>query len=436
LLAVSGGRDSMVLMHACADIAPGRTSVVHIDHGLHPSSGAWAEQVTACAAALSLPCTTIRVDATAADGESPEAAARGARYAALVEQMADGACLLTAHHRLDLAETLLLQLLRGAGPAGLAGMPMDTGFGPGRHLRPLLGQPVTELTAYADHHQLSWIEDPSNADDGFGRNYLRQHVMPLLQVRWPGADTAIARSAALCAESAERDLHTGQSDLGESLDGQALPLERLRALPEARARNALRVWMTRRGVRPPGMNRLVNFLDSALTAGADRNPKISWGPHELARFRDSLHLIPRLSRPDPDARWAWDGSSELDLGGDMGRVRLDEGQGGLDPELLGQPLTLRLRQGGEKIRPVGRDHRRPVKSLLREAGCPPWLRDRVPLLYAGCELIAVGPWWQAAEHAVPERGFCMKWILRESLQPHDSFIDYCANQSAYRRRSD
>jgi tRNA(Ile)-lysidine synthase len=408
----------MVLMHAAATAATGRVRVVHVDHSLHPDSAAWAARVASSAEGLGLPCAVLKVAVSTDSGVGPEASAREARYRALLGEMAEGTCLLTAHHRDDQAETFILQLLRGAGPRGLASMPRIAAFGPGSHIRPFLGLTATQLASYANEQGLSWIDDPSNTDQDLRRNYLRHTVMPLLRERWPGADAAIVRSAKLCAESARRDTALGRIDLGDQgpTGGRSLPLATLRGLSADRMRNALRLWLFQRGARPPGRNRLTSFLHAALTAAPDRNPKVSWGGFEMARYRDALHLYRAMPAPDPAASWDWDGQSELDLGESLGRVRMEPGDGGLDTKTLKGPLSLRLRQGGERIQPAGHAHHRALKDLLREVGCPPWLRDRLPLLYAGDDLVAAGPWWVAAEHAATGRGIHMKWNLSDYLQ--------------------
>jgi tRNA(Ile)-lysidine synthase len=431
VLAVSGGRDSMVLMHAAAKVAGERATVVYVDQGLHPHSAHWASEVGREAESLGLACLTLTVDARPTLGEGPEAAARAARYRALASVMRPGACLLTAHHRRDQAETVLLQLLRGAGPDGLSGMPRDAAFAGGRHLRPLLDLPAGGIHEYADLHQLRWVEDPSNADESLRRNFLRHQVLPRLQQRWPGADAAIARSASLCAESARRDRLIATDDLGDAVVAAALPLAALRGLEEDRARNALRAWLNRRGVRPPGRSRLTSFMDAALGAAPDRHPRMAWGEHQLARFQDALHLLPRLVAPDPDARWSWDGRDALDLGESIGRVWLEPGGAGLAPTLCEYTLELRIRQGGERIKPPGQRHRRTLKALLREAGCPPWLRDRLPLLYADGDLVAAGPWWTAAEHSVATGGIRLMWHLNDSLQvPDIKQLSTCFSQGS------
>ena len=206
-LAYSGGCDSHVLVHAAAQlravVAERIFHVVHVDHGLQTASAEWARHCAAVCEELALPFTLLRVDARGSLGESPEAAARHARYRALASLMQAGDCLLTAHHQDDQAETLLLQLLRGGGPHGLAAMPALSPFAAGMHARPMLTFSREELRRYAQRHALQWIDDPSNADSGFDRNYLRNSVMPVLRERWPAVARVLARGAGHQAEAAQ-----------------------------------------------------------------------------------------------------------------------------------------------------------------------------------------------------------------------------------------
>jgi tRNA(Ile)-lysidine synthase len=206
-IAFSGGMDSLVLLVAMARIIdrfqPGALRAVHVHHGLHAQADGWEEACRTHCEALGIPLTVLRVDARAARGESPEARAREVRYAALAEALAPGEVLLTAHHADDQLETVLIQLLRGAGVAGLAAMPVETPFGAGWHQRPLLGFPRASLQAWAQSQQLpEWVRDPANQQPRFARNHLRHEVLPAIRAHWPGAAAAASRAARHCAEAA------------------------------------------------------------------------------------------------------------------------------------------------------------------------------------------------------------------------------------------
>jgi tRNA(Ile)-lysidine synthase len=308
-IAYSGGRDSSVLLHAAAGLQrAGRTGplrALHVDHGLHPDAPRWRDHCAAHCTRLGVAFDTVSVDARPASGESPEAAARTARYTALAGLLRPGEWLLTAHHRDDQAETLLLQLLRGAGIAGLAAMPARTPFAGGWLARPLLDLGRNDLAAYAARHALEWCEDPGNAAVEHDRNYLRHAVLPRLEERWPAVAQCLGRSAAHCAEAAGLldELAAGDLAAAGVLPGTStLPLTALRALPSARRRLLLRHWLAGLGLPLPGRRVLARVETEMLGAAPDRNPCIAWPGAELRRYRDLLH-----ARRPPPARQAGPG---------------------------------------------------------------------------------------------------------------------------------
>ncbi|MCB1825603.1 MAG: tRNA lysidine(34) synthetase TilS [Candidatus Competibacteraceae bacterium] len=392
IVGYSGGLDSHVLLHLLATNRacwPGRTlAAVYVDHGLQAASARWGEHCAHTCHELDIPFRVLRIDARPAPGESPEAAARRARYAALAAELGPDAALLTAHHRDDQAETLLLQLLRGAGPHGLAAMPTASRLGSGWLLRPLLDVDRSGLLAYALEHDLRWIEDVSNTDTDFDRNYLRHRILPLLRERWPAVARNLARSAQWCAETADWLDANADADLARVTTQRpdALHIPALQALGEPRQRNALRRWLRQLGLPVPDARQLRHILHDALTAARDRQPRVRWRGGEARRYRDTLYAMPPLPPHEPRQTLVWranaDGYPPLDLPG-LGTLRLRATRGeGLRAELLaGVTLTIRFRQGGERFRPVGRHHSQELKKLLQEAGIPPWERDRLPLIY-------------------------------------------------------
>lgn len=410
-IAYSGGMDSHVLLHLLATEpaiwSQYRLTAVYIDHGLQAASAAWGEHCAQVCQTLGLPFQVIKVDARPGSGESPEAAARRVRYAALAAHLQPNAALLTAHHCDDQAETLLLQLLRGAGPHGLAAMPAAARLGGRWLLRPFLTIERSELLAYARAHQLHWIEDTTNSDSRFDRNYLRHRVLPLLTERWPAAQRNLARSAQLCAETADWLDTEAASDLARSvINGQAnaLSLTALCELSELRRRNLLRYWLRRLGLPVPDRRQLHHALHDLLTARPDRQPCARWPGTELRRYHDVLYAMRPLVPHDPDQSTTWyvtaNGWPTLSLPG-IGYLRLEKNRGlGLRATVLaGGSLSVRFRTGGERFRPVGHRHSRELKKLLQEADIPPWQRDRLPLLYRDTQLLAVVGLGIAAEQA-------------------------------------
>ena len=388
-VAVSGGLDSIALLHALADERAARArglSAIHVDHGLHPDSPRWAEQVRAQADALGVPLQVQRVQVDRAAGEGPEAAARAARHAAFGDALHAGEILVAAHHADDQAETVLLRLLRAAGPEGLRGMRPLRPFGAGWLARPWLGVPRAAIRAFAQAQGLSWIEDPSNADARFDRNYLRLEVMPRLAARWPQASQSLSRSAALLDAAASREAQAREPELARRLaaDPDVLDATGLDAMEESARGALLRHWLLARGLPPPDARALAELGRRLRAPRADAGTVVRWPGAELRLWRGALHAMAPLA-PAPRG-WSldWDGRQPLPLPGG-GSLRLEGAIAAL-------PLRVAARAGGERI--VLDPHRpsQSVKHLLQSLGVPPWRRARAPLLWHGEALWAVGDW--------------------------------------------
>lgn len=397
-VAFSGGLDSTVLLHALAALRDERgftLRAVHVDHGLHPESTHWAEHCIREAAALSVPCVAVRVAVDSAAECGPEAAARDARYAALSAEVGPDEAMVTAQHADDQAETVLLALLRGSGPAGVAAMPECAPLGAGLLLRPLLGVTRDALDAWARSQGLTWIEDPSNAHIGYARNYLRRHVTPSLREYWPGFARAFARSAQHAADADALLDRLASDDLAQCARDDALDAAALIALDDARARNLLRHWIAIRGLPAPPYERLVEALRQVRMAAPDRVPAVDWPGAVLRR---------------------WDGRVFVDADDSPGLPdwQLAPSDSGLSAaRLAAAALTVRCRAGGEVLRVHPGGPHRPLKQLLVEARVPPWHRDALPLLFADETLVAAGnlftnaDWWAAeGESAVTFRYHC------------------------------
>lgn len=391
LVAFSGGVDSSVLLHELAAIVPGRVRAVHVCHGMHPDCGRWADHCQTVCTRLGLTLERCDVTVSTGQGESPEASARDARYRALAVALQPDERLVTAHHADDQAETFLLQALRGSGVAGLAAMPQaPTGARPAR---PFLSLTRADLLARARELGLTWIEDPSNQDDAVDRAYLRGRVWPSLAARWPAAATSLSRGAASAAEARRLLDELAAADLAVIARGETLDVEALRQLGADRQRNLLRYWLRGLGLDCPDQRHLAQIRQQALGAAASRQPRVTWPGAELRRFGGRLFAFTPL--PPVPADWAadWDGSVPLDLPGDLGQ---------LDAEApCPVPLQVRLRRGGERLRLPGRDHHASLGELCRQAGVPPWVRERLPLVFADERLVAVADWLVADSAELP-----------------------------------
>ncbi|MFS2158635.1 tRNA lysidine(34) synthetase TilS [Pseudomonas sp. Pseusp122] len=384
-IAFSGGLDSTVLLHLLKTQCEIPIKAVHIHHGLQAAADAWPGHCQTVCDALGVPLQIIRVQVQ--PGASVERAAREARYGAFRSLLASGEVLLTAQHRDDQAETLLFRLLRGAGVRGLAAMPIHRPLGLGSLVRPLLDISRAELLAYAGRYQLSWIDDPSNADPHYARNYLRHQVMPAITGRWPQASASMARAAAhlseaqeLLDELAELDIDRARSESSWPwLPLPSLAMQPLVDLSDRRQRNLLRHWL-RPLTQMPDSEHWAGWL-SLRDAGQEGRPVWRLGDGELHRVGGRLWwLSGAWLRPVAGSLQWPDQQTALMLPGN--------GQVFIEGDQPAAALQVRYRQGGEIMALPTRGHR-DLKRLLNEQGIPLFVRDRLPLLYEGERLIAV-----------------------------------------------
>ena len=404
VVAYSGGIDSHVLLHLC-QAAGLSLRAVHIHHGLQVEADSWDAHCQATCSKMGIAYTRIHVDADPKPGESPEDAARNARYQALEQALQEDEVLLTAHHQEDQAETFMLQLMRGAGPAGLASMPLIKRFGKAYHLRPMLGFKQQHIQQYAEEHDLLWVDDPSNADTSYDRNFIRKEVMPALMQNWPNASEALSQAAALQQESLEVIEAMAAVDMSATAGTQAnsLSISRLLQLPPARQYNVLRYWIRNAGYDKPRRNILQEIVNSVIPAAADATPLVLWGDTEIRRYQDALYILPALNSHEIHHIYAWDGEQSLYIDALNLELRLEQSLGrGLQQDAVARGLTVRFRQGGEQIRPQGRRHTHSLKKLMQDAGIPPWQRNRIPLLYIDHQLACVCGYWIAEMYSVDE----------------------------------
>lgn len=416
-VALSGGADSVVLLASCAALRAERPALalraIHVHHGLQPEADAWQSGCEALCGRLDVALDVARIDLAPAAGESVEAQARAARYAALSARLAPGEALLTAHHQDDQLETVLLQLMRGAGVAGLAAMPEVAPLGRGLHLRPLLGVPRATIEAWARQQRLAWVEDPMNASERFDRGFLRARVTPALRSRWPTAGRTVARSARYLAEAQGLLDELAAIDAAAALDGKCLRAAALRALPAPRQANLLRWWLRERGLGTPPSRRLAATLGELLGARPDGAPVLRWDGGEVRRYRDRLYAMTPLVPPPPQD-WSQPllAGASVALPRGLGWVRLESvTAGGFRLPLESASPTVRFRCGGEQLRPTGQQRRRTLKNLYQEAGIVPWMRRRIPLVECGGRLLAVGNLWIEADAAAGpgEQGWRLAW---------------------------
>jgi len=421
VIAFSGGLDSTVLLHALAALRESEQRyaavpviAIHVDHGLQADSLTWRDHCEQVAAGFAVEFRSLSVTVDLNVGSGPEASARDARYAALYGTLEDGDWLLSAHHRDDQAETLLLNLIRGSGPAGVAGIGDVRRFGPGWLLRPMLNVDRETLERYASLHELRWVEDPSNADRKFDRNFLRHEILPKLASRWPDIAARLKRSAGHAGEASQLLIELAELDLAAlGSRPERLPLDHLARLSRARQRNLIRYALRDLGLSTPTAAQLERVLDEVIPARVDAQPLVSWPGASVRRYRNGLYLLP-LNLAEAIEPAVVDGHVH-ELGAGLGRLRLEPGaESGLAEALVDAGLSVRPRVGGEEIQLPGQTHTRKLKKLLQEEGVVPWMRDRLPLLYAGDRLVAVGDLWLSGD-AITRPGVAVRWTGRPAL---------------------
>ena len=415
LVAFSGGMDSTVLLHAVSRAALSSPLVaLHIDHGLDRASGSWADFAKRRAEELGVECLVRKVS-VAADGSGPEAAARNARYRAFEAELEPRDWLLMAHHQDDQAETFVLNALRGSGIRGLAAMPATRRCGSGRLLRPLLGESRADLAAYAERHNLRWVDDPANDDGRFDRNLIRHSVMPPLAERWPRAAEKLAKSADLARRDSELLDAVAAEDSGHPPSLTRLDRQAFDRLSPARQRNLLRYALRELGLPPAPAPALHRVVDELLPAPQDAEPVVRWPGGEVRRYRDGIYLLAPLPTLDESASLRLTADRPLALGEGLGSLRLERGEHGIDPVLVSRGFTVAFRRGGERLRVDEHGGSRRLKTLLQDAAIVPWMRPRLPLLLQCDRLVAVADLWTSFNALAP-RGYTVRWDSRPTLR--------------------
>ena len=388
----SGGLDSTALLNGLAEIPTLSHKVValHINHGLSPNAQHWQAHCLQVCQSLGITYQCIAVSIP--QETNIEEAARTARYGAFAPCIGENACLLTAHHLDDQAETLLLHLFRGAGVNGLAGMRQTQKFSQGMLFRPLLTVSRQQLLQYASCRGLSWIDDESNTNEQFSRNFIRQQVIPLLQTKWPAVSQTVARTSQMCRQAQSNledlallDCPTVKDTIGE------LHLPSLKSLSEERLPNVLRLWLQHHDVRMPNQATFTRLIRELIHADHDANPEVAWDKVVVQRFRNTLYLSSRRDEVasvtiKPQQPLSWPAFPEPLIMPDA-RVLLAfvASQGVIIR--AGDCVEVRYRQGGENF--FFRGQNKALKKLMQEWAIPPWLRARTPLLYINDELAVV-----------------------------------------------
>ena len=430
VVAYSGGIDSHVLLHCCKKLNLS-VRAVHVHHGLQNIADEWVTHCQSICRVLNIHIDVVYVDAKQNKGQSPEEAARSVRYEALQNNLLDGDCLLTAQHLNDQAETLLLQLFRTASTAGLSAMPAQRQLGENSHLRPFLSFSRLEIEKFAEENALNWIEDPTNKDVSYDRNFIRKEIVPLLESRWPKITGQLSTVASLQSNNLQVLEDMAAIDLANLINVPAyqstasfykvvsvLSISRLKKRSLARRLNVLRYWLIKSfsiqttKISPkisPTRNLLEEIDRTLINSAQDANPVITFSGFEIRKFHSDLYILKSASpcatadkkRSDLINDLVWKPLSPVVIPALNIQLKSIDSMGeGLNKDLLNESLNIRFRKGGEIFHPAGRRHSQRLKKLLQEANVPPWDRESIPLVYFKDELIAVAGLWVCKQYSV------------------------------------
>jgi len=430
----SGGMDSMVLLFSLHQLInkkklASKLAAIHVNHGLHPESDQWQQFCQQQCATLSVPLICKSIDCRQLPGENLEACARRLRYQVFQSELSTGDCLVLGHHLNDRIETLLMHLNRGSGLKGLAGIPGHRALplasgGESILVRPLLDVERKRIEEYAVANQLEWVDDDSNRDVSFDRNYLRQQVLPLMESRWPQFRGSWQKSLHLLNETNEILDDIARTDLASAAGGdeRILLASPLLALTETRQRNALRFWLESLGITSPGWSLQHRLSKELLTAGSSTSLRLN--NCTVYKYNDRLFVLAERPNPVvPTVEWELSAKSTLALpeNGELiakqGRVEAINHQETILAARVG-PLIVRYRSYGESCQMAGRPTKK-LKKLMQEANIVPWERARLPLLYCGDEIACI-PGLGVCEKfkaGVGESGYVINWKAPDFLYP-------------------
>jgi len=395
-VAYSGGCDSHVLLHtlhSLSTLTQITIAAVHVHHGLQGSADRWSEHCEQVCVDLGIHFKLLKVNAKSTAGQSPEAAAREARYQAIAEFLPSKNVLLVAHHQDDQAETLLLQLCRGAGPRGLSAMPIMKLLGDNTVLRPFLNIPQDAIIEYAQQQQLEWIDDPSNTNIQFDRNRIRHEVLPVLKQRWPTVSKTLARVTQYQAEAADCLHELAEIDwhaVGSTEHNSGILISQLLLLSKARQKNVLRYWIEHLNcfdaIDSAHLNRIFNEV---IPAAIDSQPEVKWQNTKVCRYRGMLYVFAANTVEQKSCSIDWNIATTIELSNQRLISRDTVGEGIKQSLIVDGMLNIRYRQGGERCQPQGRANHHSLKNLFQEWAVPPWLRSQIPLICIGSEIVQI-----------------------------------------------
>ncbi len=409
LVAYSGGRDSHVLLDSLVKLKSQYTfqlEAIHVNHGLQAVSQSWVTHCQTICSAYDIPLHIINLSLQILPGESLEEKARIHRYQAIKNYVDENTLLLTAHTQDDQAETFVLQLIRGSGIKGLAGIAPIKLFGKGSIARPLLTVSRDEIADYATNQQLKWIEDPSNDNLALRRNYIRKEILKPLNTLHTNSSHCIARSAKHCQEALTLLEEYLSQDLAHCLGNESftLKVEALKNLTTQKQAWVLRHWLSSHQVTLPTRTKCADMLKQMLQAKGDAQPQVAWGDWLLRRYQQHIYLLPKPLPFDASRQYEWDISTPIQLtNGQRWQAVPSQGKGVALSKLANRLIRISYRQGGERCHLANQQNSKALKKVLQQLDIPPWEREKLPLFYQGDSLIGVGALficqgWQVSNH--------------------------------------
>ena len=413
-IAFSGGVDSTVLLHVMKNIIDEKSQIraIHINHNIVDNSKVWTRTCKSICKNFGIDIEIISLEVTH-NGYGLEAAARDERYEKLKEILYENEYLLTAHHEEDQMETVFLRMARGTGLDGLQGINEKYSFGEGIIFRPMLEVSKTSVMDYAKEHQLKWVEDSSNQDTHFDRNFLRKKIIPQFRERWPSIASSVSRLSQLSAQNIRILNQIAEEDIGPIANMNELPLAKLLDKSFERANNMLRYIILANGMSIPSMKTLQDGLKEMLDPETDKSV-IAWKDYCIRKYKNHLYFLSNsdLEPNKVDVRIPWEIGKTVNLGENIGTIEATFIHGdGLSIEKCKNKLTISYRQGGELIKPIGHRINKSLKNLFQENQILPWMRDKIPLIYYQDELVSVADLWFNQNYVASqnEAGFVVNW---------------------------
>ena len=417
IVGYSGGMDSIVLLHTLKSIEKDIPIIaLHINHQVNKQSNEWEEFCNKSAIKLGVNFSAYKVDIDHHSGKGAEASMRSARYSIFYDFMKKDDWLLTAHHLNDQTETLLLNLFRGSGPDGLAGINNIRDFSGGKLVRPLLNIDQKYLKAYAKKKNLNWIDDPSNKDNNLDRNYMRNSIIPQLEDRWASLNKRLAKVTQLANETKMHLMDLAEIDIKKIGKVDCYDLDFFRKLPETRQRNLLRYSINKMSLPSPPYNQLLQIIKTIVNSNPNGNPIVSWPGVDVRRYQNQLFLLPQMTANNKLQKLKiYPDNQPISLGIGMGSISLVHSDNwGIDKEIAKQGLAIVFREGGENLRPIDSAYNRKLKKLLQEKKIFPWMRNKIPILIYDNEIVCVADFW-VAEKFSKLNGYSFKWHQKPKL---------------------